>query len=227
MSPTIFTGAANSNNIGWDMKILRDLAQMNLISSLVKLKVFGFCFERPAATKRSIIESKSMLVVDDLDDLDDLEVVVVVAADEFDGGGCLIFGSRDAFGGVEDNEALISGDLLSSIWNGRSFEFVEEGEVEGVGEADEDEKEDEFVISLMEYKFLGTFLRVLLAMWLFDAEEMEESETGVKQELPEVASPLSSSEELTRPNRACEEAGVEERVLFFNGMFEMLLLMLG
>ena len=203
---------------------------MNLISSLVKLKVFGFCFERPAATKRSIIESKSMLVVDGLEDSDDLVVVVVVVvvvADEFDGGGCLILGFRDTFGGVEDNEALISGDLLSSIWKGRSFEFVDEGEVEGVGEADEDEKEEEFVISLMEYKFLGKFLRVLLPMWLFDAEEMEESETGVKHELAEVLSPLSSSEELVRPNRACEEAGVEEKALFFNGMFEMLLLRLG
>lgn len=191
---------------------------MNLISSLVKLKVFGFCFERPAATKCSIIESRSMFVVDDLDGL-----VVVVVAEDFDGGGCLIFGSRDTFGGVADNEALISGDLLISIWNGSSFELVEEGEVEGVGEADEDEKEDEWAISLIEYKDLGTFLRATPPLLLFEAEEMEERETGVKQEFAETVSPLSSSEELLRPNRACEDAGVEESARFFTGMFGMLL----
>lgn len=62
MSPTILTGAANSSSIGWDIKILLDLEEINRISSYDRGKYLGFFFARPEATNFSIMRSKSKLI---------------------------------------------------------------------------------------------------------------------------------------------------------------------
>lgn len=191
MSPTILTGAASSNNIGWDMKILRDLAQMNLISSLDRANVLGFFLDRPAATNFSIIASKSTLRVADLPS--DFECF------EVDGGGRSIGGSSEAFGGAVvatgAAAAPTSGVLPSSSGKGSSLEFVEEGDVDGDGVEDENGGEAA-VLSLMEYRFFGGLLNapgpapVLLTL-LFDDEDSDDSDVGVKHEFADAASSMS------------------------------------
>lgn len=188
MSPTILTGAASSNNIGWDMKILRDLAQINLISSLDRANVLGFFLDRPAATSFSIIASKSTLRMADLPS--DFECF------EVDGGGRSIGGSSEAFGGaVVAPPPPPSGDLPSSSGKGSSLEFVEEGDVDGDGVEDENGGEAA-VLSLMEYRFFGGLLNapgpapVLLTL-LFDDDDSDDSDVGVKHEFADAASSMS------------------------------------
>lgn len=169
---------------------------MNLISSLDRANVLGFFLDRPAATNFSIIASKSTLRVADLPS--DFECF------EVDGGGRSIGGSSEAFGGAvvatgaaaaAAPTAPTSGVLPSSSGKGSSLEFVEEGDVDGDGVEDENGGEAA-VLSLMEYRFFGGLLNApgpapVLMTLLFDDEDSDDSDVGVKHEFADAASSMS------------------------------------
>lgn len=162
ISPTILTGAANSNNIGWDIKILLAFAQIKRISEFDRINDLGFFFCKPEATNLSMIEStfKFWGEVEEEDDSDDDVFDGDDDDDEDDndkdllvGGGCFIFKLIESFGGFIWQVDVILFELFSnSKLKWISFEFVEEGEVEGEGvETEEDEtKENELLSSLIE-----------------------------------------------------------------------------